>query len=276
MENPTQMIASKTTFLTNDISYQIWNKKYRVNNESFDEWLTRVSDNNPNLRQLIKEGKFLFGGRILANVNTDRGSLSNCYSSGYVGDSLKEIMQVNTNLALTYQKQGGQGVSLSKIRPKGSKVGEHFESDGIIPFMEMYNKTTESISQGAGRRGALLISLDINHLEAETFIKIKSDPTKINNANLSVEIDDEFMRCVEAYYHTGIEYPLGITRKYANETIQYEIIPIKLFKLLCEQACKYAEPGIIFTERFRNYNLMEFDNDYKIETCNPCGEVRLM
>lgn len=149
----TQQLYQKETFLTNSLANQIWTKKYQVNNETFDEWLDRVSNYNPDLKQLIIQKKFLFGGRILANINTNRGSLSNCYSSGFVKDSLKEIMQVNTNIALTYQKQGGQGLSLSLIRPKGTKVGEHFTSDGIIPFMEIFNKTTESISQGAGRRG---------------------------------------------------------------------------------------------------------------------------
>lgn len=146
-------IHSQTTFLTNELAYQIWLKKYRVNDETFDEWLDRVSNNNPQLKNLIKQGKFLFGGRILANLNTNRGSLSNCYSSGFVEDNLKDIMNVNTNLALTYKQQGGQGVSLSKIRPKGTKVGKDFISDGIVPFMEIYNQTTESVSQGAGRRG---------------------------------------------------------------------------------------------------------------------------
>lgn len=119
------------------------------------------------------------------------------------------------------------------------------------------------------------MSLDINHLEAESFIKIKSDPTKINNANLSVEIDDEFMQCIEHYYHTNEKVVLHKTQIYDSETIEYDIIPIDLYKLLCAQAYKHAEPGIIFTNRFRNYNLMELDSDYSIETCNPCGEQPL-
>ena len=274
-EQKTHSHHSTTTFLSNDLSYQIWLKKYRVNDETFDEWLERVSDHNQELKELISQSKFLFGGRILANINTNRGSLSNCYSSGYVEDNLKDIMRVNTDLALTYQKQGGQGLSLSKIRPKGTKVGTDFISDGIIPFMEIYNKTTESISQGAGRRGALLISLNINHLEAEDFITIKSDHKKINNANLSVEIDDDFMELVNHYYQTGETLNKIITQTYDSETITYSIVPIKLYKLLCEQACKHAEPGVIFTNRFRNYNLMQYDNDYNIETCNPCGEQPL-
>lgn len=98
-----------------------------------------------------------------------------------------------------------------------------------------------------------MCSLDINHPEAETFMTIKSDHNKINNANLSMEIDDTFMQKVEA----------GDSE--AN----------RIFNILCEQACKHAEPGILFTNKLRNYNLMEYVDSYQIETTNPCGEQPL-
>lgn len=238
----------------NQLSYDIWNKKYRFNNESFDQWLDRVSGNNKEIRRLIYEKKFLFGGRTLANRGTEKGSYSNCYSHGYIEDSLDGIMDAAKNIAMTFKAQGGQGLSLSKIRPKGSLIGGKFKSDGIVPFMEIFNTVTESVSQGGSRKGALLMSLDINHPEAETFMTIKSDLKKINKANLSMEIDDLFMSKVIS------------EDKEAN----------RLFNILCEQACKYAEPGVIYTNRFRNYNLMEFVEEYQIETCNPCGEQPLI
>lgn len=237
----------------NQLSYDIWNRKYRYNNENFEEWLNRVSGGNLEIKRLILAKKFLFGGRTLANRGTNKGSYSNCYSHGYIEDSLEGIMDAAKNIAMTFKAQGGQGLSLSKIRPKGATIGGKFKSDGIVPFMEIFNTVTESVSQGGSRKGALLMSLDINHPEAETFMTIKSDLKKINKANLSVEIDDAFMEKVKA----------GDTE--AN----------RLFNILCEQACKYAEPGVIFTNRFRNYNLMEFVDSYQIETCNPCGEQPL-
>ena len=237
----------------NQLSYDIWSKKYRFNNESFEQWLERVSGGNPKIKELIRKKKFLFGGRTLANRGTNNGSYSNCYSHGYIEDSLEGIMDAAKNIAMTFKAQGGQGLSLSKIRPKGALIGGKFKSDGIVPFMEIFNTVTESVSQGGSRKGALMMSLDINHPEIETFMTIKSDLKKINKANLSVEIDDTFMQKVEA----------GDTE--AN----------RLFNILCEQACKYAEPGVIFTNRFRNYNLMEFVDEYQIETCNPCGEQPL-
>ena len=130
----------------------------------------------------------------VCECNTENnGSYSNCYSHGYVPDSLEGIMQVAHNIALTFKAQGGQGVSLSKIRPKGATINGQFESDGIVPFMEIFNTVTESISQGGSRKGALMMSIDIWHPEASKFITIKSDLNKINKANLSLEIDDNFM-----------------------------------------------------------------------------------
>ena len=233
----------------NQLSYDIWNNKYRFNNESFDEWLRRVSGSDKDIERLIREKKFLFGGRTLANRGTDKGSYSNCYSHGYIEDSLEGIMDAAKNIAMTFKAQGGQGLSLSKIRPKGSLIAGKFKSDGIVPFMEIFNTVTESVSQGGSRKGALMMSLDINHPEIETFMTIKSDLKRINKANLSVEIDDDFMQKVE----------------------RGDVEANRIFNILCEQACKYAEPGVIFTNRFRNYNLMEFVDEYQIETSNPCG-----
>lgn len=140
----------------NDLSYTIWDKKYRHNNESFDEWLNRVSGNNDKIKQLIKDKKFLFGGRTLANRGIpNSGSFSNCYSIGYVPDSLDGIMDVAHKIAMTFKAQGGQGLSLSKIRPKGSMIAGQFKSDGIVPFMNIFNTVTESISQGGSRKGRL-------------------------------------------------------------------------------------------------------------------------
>ena len=237
----------------NELGISIWNKKYRNNKESFDEWLDRVSNKDENIKRLILERKFIFGGRILANRGTNKGSFSNCYSVGYVDDSLDSIMDTATDIAMTFKAQGGQGLSLSKIRPKGALIRDAFESDGIVPFMEIFNTVTSSISQGGHRRGALMMSLDINHPEAETFMTIKSDHNKINNANLSMEIDDNFME------------------KVVNGNTEAN----RLFNILCTQACKHAEPGVLFTNKLRNYNLMEYVDSYQIETTNPCGEQPL-
>ena len=261
----------------NKLGQDIYERKYQFNGEAFDQWLDRVSGGNENLKRLIRERKFMFGGRTTANRNTGKkASMMNCYSRGFIHDSLDDIMQANTDIALTFKTQGGQGLSLSKLRPKGCGINNgQFESDGIIPFMELYNRTTESISQGGSRKGALLIGLDIWHKEAEDFIKIKSEEGRIQKANLSLEIDDEFMNCVKKYYTTGEVVTKHIKKDYDGNVVEYDVTPIKLYKLMMEKAYDWAEPGCIFTNRFRNYNLMEFCKDYSIEICNPCGEQPL-
>ena len=261
----------------NKLGADIWHKKYQFDNETFDQWLNRVSGGDEELRQIIKDRKFLFGGRTLSNRNTGKqGSMSNCYSRGYCDDSLDDLMQAATDIAQTFKAQGGQGLSLSKVRPKGSPINNgQFYSDGIIPFMEIYNRVTESISQGGSRKGALLMSLDIWHKEAEEFITIKSEEGRIQKANLSLEIDDKFMECIKKYYTTGEIETVTVKKTYGDSTIEYEVIPIKLYKLMMEKAWDWGEPGCIFVNRFRNFNLMEFVDEYQIENCNPCGEQPL-
>jgi ribonucleoside-diphosphate reductase alpha chain len=257
----------------NLIGISIWGKKYKQEGETFDQWLDRVSSKDDKVKQLILRKKFLLGGRALANRAVEGGgSLFNCYSVGYCPDDLEGIFEINTILGMTYKAQGGQGVSLSKLRPKGAPVGKLASSDGIVPFMELFSQTTKSISQGGSRKGALMISLDIRHKEAETFITLKSDLNQITKANLSLEIDDEFMAAVQHYYETGEEITLHESRTYSGHLIEYDIIPIRLYKLMIQMAYDYGEPGCLFTERFRNYNLMEKVAGYEIETANPCGE----
>lgn len=242
----------------NQLSLDIWHNKYKHNNEGFEAWLDRVSGNNSEIKRLIKEKKFLFGGRTLANRGVpNSGSFSNCYSIGYVPDSLDGIMDVAHKIAMTFKAQGGQGLSLSKIRPKGSLIAGQYPSDGIVPFMNIFNTVTESVSQGGSRKGALMMSIDAWHPEAETFIKIKEDLNKINKANLSVEIDNRFMQALEFS-----DQAVGAEIKVYVENI---------FNTICRSAWKSAEPGILFVDRLRNYNLMEFVDDYQIETTNPCG-----
>lgn len=262
-------------YLNSDLAKRIWESKYRHNNETLDDWFVRVSGGDKYIERLIREKKFIFGGRTLSNRGLI-GSLSNCYTSGRVGDSLSEIMDTCKNIALTFKAQGGQGVSLSLIRPIGTSVAGRYQSDGIVPFMEIFDKITGSISQGGGRRGALLMSLDITHKEAETFMKIKTDLNRINNANLSLEINDEFMYAVQKYYTDNEEIEMHCSRKYEDSVIEYTIVPIKLFKLLCKYAWECAEPGVLFMDTINTYNLNQYDKDYTIECVNPCGEQPLI
>lgn len=260
----------------NKIGIDIWHKKYRYNNENFEEWLDRVSAGDQELRKLIVEKKFLMGGRTLANRGTDStGSLFNCYSRGYVEDDYSDIMDAAKDIGVTFKAQGGQGISLTKLRPKGTPIKKEYFSDGIVPFMKIFNEVTAGTSQGGARKGALMLSIDARHKEAETFIKIKSKDGEIEKANLSLEIDDEFMIAVEKYYDTGEVVILHEKRNYAGHEVEYDVTPINIFNMLVDNCYDWADPACLFVNRFRNYNLMQYDDEYEIETCNPCGEQPL-
>ena len=264
----------------NQLGIDIMSNKYIFNNENVEEFIYRVSGGNEELADLICKLIFFFGGRTLANRNTGKkATMMNCYSEGYVEDSMESILEIVNNIALTFKSQGGEGLSLSKIRPKGCGINHgQFKSDGIVPFMELFNQTTASISQGGSRKGALLMSLDAWHKEAPEFVTIKSNEGKIQKANLSLEIDDDFMSDVKKYYDHGEVVTRHIIRDYNGNQVEYDVTPINLYKLMMKQAYDWAEPGCIFTNRFRNYNLMEYCDDYNIVTGNPCvtGDTKIL
>ncbi len=260
----------------NVIGVDIFKRKYLRPGETLDMWFDRISGGDQEVRELVAARKFLFGGRVLANRGTDTtGSLSNCYSIGYCPDDYAGIMDVAKKLGLTYKGQGGQGVSMTMLRPKGAPIGKDYTSDGIIPFMKIFNEITDSTSQGGARKGALMISLDARHKEAMEFITVKSGQGIIEKANLSLEIDDTFMQAVEQWYETGEEVVLHEKRHYGVHTVEYDVVPIQIFRALVENAWDWGDPACLFVDEFRNRNIMEFVDEYQVETSNPCGEQPL-
>lgn len=259
-----------------EIGLDIANRKYRHENESLYEFVRRACNDNEALMNLYFKKQALLGGRVNANRGLDTGgSYMNCYSRGFVLDDYKDIMQVAMDIGITFKGQGGQGVSMSMLRPKGSPIGKAYNSDGIIPFMKLFNEVTDATSQGGARKGALLISIDARHKEVMNFIKVKSELGIIDKANLSLEIDDEFMEAVQKYYDTGEVVVLHEKRNYSGHEIDYDVTPIEVFKALCENCYDWGDPAALYVNRFRNYNIMEHIDRYKIETCNPCGEQPL-
>lgn len=139
----------------NQLGIDIWHKKYQYNNETFDDWLDRVSGNNKDVKKLILEKKFLFAGRILSgrgvSDNDHKVSLSNCYVLG-ADDSLESIFNTARDMALTYSRGGGVGVDLSNLAPRGARVRNAAKSSsGAVSFMDLYSLVTGLISQ-SGRR----------------------------------------------------------------------------------------------------------------------------
>ena len=141
----------------NKLGIDIWNRKYRYNNESFDEWLDRVSGGDDKVRRLILEKKFLFGGRILSNRGLDKygvkTTLSNCYVIEPPSDSIESIFDCAKKLARTYSYGGGCGVDLSNLAPRGAKVSNTAkETSGAVSFMDLYSLVTGLIGQNGRRK----------------------------------------------------------------------------------------------------------------------------
>lgn len=140
----------------NTLGIDIWKNKYQYNDESFEEWLDRISANNKEIRQIIVDKKFLFGGRILANrgleKNNKKISLSNCYVIEPPEDNIESIFDCAKKLARTYSYGGGCGVDISKLSPRGAKVNNAAkETSGSVSFMDLYSMVTGLIGQ-SGRR----------------------------------------------------------------------------------------------------------------------------
>lgn len=259
----------------NQLGQDIWERKYRYENETFDEWINRVSGGNPEIANLIKEKKFLFGGRILANRGLENKgrkiSLSNCYVVEPPEDNIESIFDCAKKLARTYSYGGGCGVDISKLSPRGAKVNNAAkETTGSVSFMDLYSMVTGLIGQ-AGRRGALMLSLSCEHPDLEEFIGIKSDLDRVTKANISIRITDKFMAAVK----NKTPFTLSFTRLETGETITKEIDAYEMFHKMCEMNWDYAEPGMLFWDRINNWNLLSCDDEFEYAGTNPCAEEPL-
>lgn len=141
----------------NQLGIDIWTKKYQYNNETFDEWLDRVSGGDADVRELIKEKKFLFAGRILSNRGLQNDghkiTYSNCYVISPPEDSIESIFDCAKRLARTFSYGGGCGTDISKLSPKGATVNNAAkETSGSVSFMDLYSLTTELIGQNGRRK----------------------------------------------------------------------------------------------------------------------------
>ncbi|MHD0317349.1 adenosylcobalamin-dependent ribonucleoside-diphosphate reductase [Fusobacterium sp. THCT1E2] len=259
----------------NKLGMDIWEKKYKYDGETFNEWLERVSGGDQELKEMIANKEFIFAGRILSNRGLyklgRKITYSNCYVIAPPEDNLESIFDTAKKLARTYSYGGGCGVDISKLRPKGSEVNNSAKyTTGSISFMELYNLTTDIIGQ-KGRRGALMISIDVNHPDVSEFISIKSDLNKIQKANISVRVDANFMKAVIE----GLQFVTEFLVEDTGEVITKEIDARKLFKELARQNWKFAEPGILFWDRISKWNLLSEDEEFEYAGTNPCAEEPL-
>jgi len=254
----------------NQLGIDIWEKKYCQNNETFDEWLNRVSNGDVEIAQLIKDKKFLFAGRILANRGMDKLgrkiTYSNCYVLPPVEDSIESIYKTCSDLARTYSYSGGCGVDISKLRPRGMKVNNASNTTtGAVSFMDTFSQVTGTIGQN-GRRGALMLSISCDHPDLEEFIEIKNDLTRVTKANISVRVNDAFMFAVI----NDEEWELSFETEHGDKMSKM-VNAKKLFRLLSKNNWSMAEPGILFWDRIEKYNLLSEDPEFEYAGVNPCA-----
>jgi len=203
------------------------------------------------------------------------GSLSNCFVIGNEGnsDSYGGIMKIDQEQVQLMKRRGGVGHDLSGIRPKGSPVkNSALTSTGIVPFMERYSNSTREVAQD-GRRGALMLSIAVNHPDSEDFIDAKIDSTKVTGANVSVKITDDFMRSVINGTEFKQQYPIDSD----NPTHVTTTDARRIWNKIVHNAWKSAEPGILFWDTVIRESVPDSyaDLGFKTVSTNPCGEIPL-
>jgi len=220
-------------------------------------------------RYVVPQGSPMFG--IGNNFQTI--SLSNCYVVESPEDSYGGIMRVDEMLAQISKRRGGVGVDISKLRPAGASVKNAARSStGITSWMERYSNTIREVGQ-SGRRGALMLSIDVAHKDIENFITVKNDNTKVTGANVSVLLSDEFLQAVENDDNYRLRFPVD-----AEASSNDKIVKARdLWKKIIHNAWLRAEPGLLFWDRVTKYNAVDCyaDEGYKTISTNPCSELPL-
>ena len=261
-------------WLTSDLSVSEYNKKYRYENETFDEFLERITNGDKEIQQLIIDKKFIYGGRILANRGLQKLgkkiTYSNCYVLSPPEDNIESIYETCGKLARTFSYGGGVGIDISKLRPKGAPVNNAARTTtGAVSFMPTFSQVAETIGQ-KGRRGALMISMDVSHPDIEEFIDIKTDLNAVTKANISVKITDDFIKAVK----NNTKYPCKFTLEDGSVICKY-IDANKIMDKLALNNHRMGEPGILYWDKIQNYNLMQHFEDFSYAGVNPCAEEPL-
>jgi len=258
------------------LSKTIWQERYAHDNETWGGTCKRVADYvamaengdkavwADRFRTMMEEQDFIPGGRILANCGRVGGQLLNCFvipvedNRESIGDLVKETLIISGT-------GGGIGISFKNLRYRGAKiVRAGGSSSGSVSFMDVVDSVASTIKTGGGRRAALMLSLPVDHPDIEEFLKHKLDLNNLNNANVSVEINNDFIDAVKRDKNWDLVWAGQVVR-----TVKAR----KLWNKICKNAVTCGEPGIL------NLELMEeMSNSYyyaKILTTNPCGEQPL-
>ncbi|PBQ31384.1 ribonucleoside-diphosphate reductase, adenosylcobalamin-dependent [Sphingobacteriaceae bacterium] len=290
--------AALKYFKNDDLAARVWVNKYALKDSDGNIYektpddmhrriageIARIENNYPNplkeneIFELIRNFKYIIPqGSPMTGIGNPYqiASLSNCFVIGNDGDSdsYGGILKIDQEQVQLMKRRGGVGHDLTHIRPKYSPVkNSALTSTGLVPFMERYSNSTREVAQ-EGRRGALMLSVAIKHPDAEDFINAKLEQGKVTGANVSVRIDDAFMKAVESNSAYMQQYPVNSK----NPLVKKEIDAQSLWKKIVHNAWKSAEPGILFWDTIINESLPDCyaDLGYKTVSTNPCGEIPL-
>jgi ribonucleoside-diphosphate reductase alpha chain len=216
---------------------------------------------------IVPQGSPMMGiGNNYVNV-----SLSNCVVVDNPTDSVSSIMDAGKDLANLFKRRCGVGIDISSLRPEGTPVNNSARTTtGAWSFADFYSYVCRMIGQN-GRRGALMISMDIRHPDIEQFVKMKHNLTKVTGANVSVKISDSFMKAVENNDSFTLQFPVEAE----TPTYLSEVDAASLWESIIESATKTAEPGLLMWDNItKNLPAHEYA-DFKTRTTNPCGEIPL-
>ena len=290
--------ASKEYFAGDDLAATVWVSKYALK-DSYGHIYERTPEDmhhriaaeieriemkypNPlkkeevfslldHFRYIIPQGGPMTG---IGN-NLQVASLSNCFVIGnrQHADSYGGIFRMDEEQVQLMKRRGGVGHDLSELRPTGTPVlNSALTSTGIVPFMERYSNSTREVAQD-GRRGALMLSLSIKHPDAERFIDAKTQSGKVTGANVSIKIDDEFMRAAMEGRPYHQQFPINAEKP----VIETEIDAKKLWDKIIHNAWQSAEPGVLFWDTIIRESIPDCyaDQGFTTVSTNPCGEIPL-
>ncbi|MEG2319200.1 MAG: adenosylcobalamin-dependent ribonucleoside-diphosphate reductase, partial [Mucinivorans sp.] len=246
--------------------------------------IARIEQKYPNpmsyqaVLSLLEDFKYIIpqGGPMTGvGNNLQVASLSNCFVIGHEkpADSYGGIIRIDEEQVQLMKRRGGVGHDLSHIRPTGSPVlNSALTSTGIVPFMERYSNSTREVAQD-GRRGALMLSLSIKHPDAERFIDAKMEQGKVTGANVSIKLDDEFMKAVMEGKNYHQQFPIDSKTPIFENTID----ATTLWNKIIHNAWKSAEPGVLFWDTILRESIPDCyaDQGFRTVSTNPCGEIPL-
>ena len=290
--------ASKKYFDGDDLAATVWVSKYALKDsyghiyektprdmhERIAAEIERIEKKYPNpmnrqeVFELLDHFRYIIpqGGPMTGiGNNFQAASLSNCFVIGHKNpaDSYGGIFRMDEEQVQLMKRRGGVGHDLSHIRPTGSPVlNSALTSTGIVPFMERYSNSTREVAQD-GRRGALMLTISIKHPDAERFIDAKVDTSKVTGANVSVKIDDEFMRAAIAGKPYHQQFPIDAEKPMYEQDIDARA----LWKKIIHNAWKSAEPGVLFWDTILRESVPDCyaDEGFNTVSTNPCGEIPL-